>query len=39
MKQALCKGAPLYDQAKAKGWTIISMKNDWKTCKRFVKPI
>jgi phosphoglycolate phosphatase-like HAD superfamily hydrolase len=21
---------PLYDQAKAKGWTVISMKNDWK---------
>ena len=21
---------PLYDEAKAKGWTVISMKNDWK---------
>jgi hypothetical protein len=20
----------LYDEAKAKGWTVISMKNDWK---------
>ena len=22
--------AALYDEAKAKGWTVISMKNDWK---------
>ena len=22
---------PLYDQAKKSGWTVISMKNDWKT--------
>ena len=21
----------LYDEAKQKGWTVISMKNDWKT--------
>ncbi len=21
---------PLYDEAKAKGWIVISMKNDWK---------
>ena len=21
----------LYDEAKEKGWTVISMKNDWKT--------
>ena len=21
---------PLYDETKTKGWTVISMKNDWK---------
>jgi hypothetical protein len=23
-------GQKLYDEAKSKGWTVISMKNDWK---------
>jgi phosphoglycolate phosphatase-like HAD superfamily hydrolase len=28
---------PLYDEAQSKGWTVISMKNDWKQMFRFEK--